>query len=122
MFVLHEHESDSVNALNALDRVRPATIADRIAPYLRYYSSHRPTDDHGSRPIVLVAFEDEIAQTHFLRVARDEMARTGVNVPLRVSHKSMLERMGPLGGAWSAVEGSEPDYAFGSPRHPISRR
>ena len=55
--------------------VRPATMADRIAPYLRYYSSHRPTDDHGSRPTVLVVFEDEIAQTHFLRVARDEMAR-----------------------------------------------
>ena len=83
--------------------VRPATMVDRIAPYLRYYSSHRPTDDNGSRPLVLVVFEDEIAQTHFLRVARDEMARTGVNVPLRVSHRSFLERVGPLGPAWSVV-------------------
>ena len=72
-------------------------MADRIAPYLRYYSSHRPTDDHGSRPIVLVVFEDEIVQTHFLRVARDEMARTGVRVPLRISHRSLLERMGTAG-------------------------
>ena len=102
--------------------VRPATMADRIAPYLRYYSSHRPTDDHGSRPTLLVVFEDEIVQTHFLRVARDEMARTGVRIPLRVSHRGLLERMGPLGRAWCAAEGSEPDYAFGSPRHPISRR
>ena len=91
--------------------VRPATMADRIAPYLRYYSSHRPTDDHGSRSIVLVVFEDEIAQTHFLRVARDEMERTGVRVPLRVSHRSLLERMGPLGRAWRTTDGSEPGFA-----------
>ena len=91
-------------------------MADRIAPYLRYYSSHRPTDDHGSRPTVLVVFEDVIAQTHFLRVARDEMARTGVRVPLHVSHRSLLERVGPLGRAWRTVDGSEPTYAFPSPR------
>ena len=54
----------------------PSTMSDRLAPYLRYYSSHRPLDDHGVRPEVLIVFEDEIAQTHFLRVAREEM-RTG---------------------------------------------
>ena len=92
--------------------VRPATMAARIAPYLRYYSSHRPTDDHGVQPSVLVVFEDEIAQTHFLRVAREEMARTGVRVPLQVSHKSLLERVGPLGRAWRKIDGSEPGYAL----------
>ena len=92
--------------------VRPATMADRIAPYLRYYSSHRPTDDHGVQPSVLVVFEDEIAQTHFLRVAREEMARTGVRVPLQVSHKSLLERVGPLGRAWRKMDGSEPGFAL----------
>ena len=54
--------------------VRPSTMSDRLAPYLRYYSSHRPTDDHGARPSVLVVFEDDIAQTHFLRLAREETA------------------------------------------------
>ncbi len=95
--------------------VRPATMADRIAPYLRYYSSHRPTDDNGSQPLVLVVFENEIAQMHFLRVARDEMQRTCVNVPLRVSHRSLLERAGPLGRTWVGPSGSEPGYAFPSP-------
>ena len=50
--------------------VRPTTMAARLAPYLRYYSSHRPTDDHGAQPFVLVVFDDELAHTHFLRVAR----------------------------------------------------
>ena len=91
--------------------MRPVTMTARIAPYLRY-SSHRPTDDRGSQPIVLVLLEDEIAQTHFLRVARDEMARTGVSVPLCVSHRRLLERVGPLGRAWRTTDGSATGYAF----------
>ena len=92
--------------------VRPATMAARIAPYIRYYSSHRPTDDHGVQPSVLVVFEDDIAHSHFLRVARAEMARTGVRVPLQVSHRSLLEKVGPLGRAWRTPQGSEPGYTF----------
>ena len=34
--------------------VRPSTMSARLAPYLRYFSSHRLTDDHGVRPSVLV--------------------------------------------------------------------
>ena len=80
--------------------VRPSTMSARLAPYLRYYSSHRPTDDHGTRPAVLVVFEDEIAHTHFLRVAREEMRAEGIAVPLWVSHKEALDALGPLGRAW----------------------
>ena len=80
--------------------VRPSTMSDRLAPYLRYYSSHRPTDDHGVRPAVLVVFDDEIARTHFLRVAREEMRAEGVTVPLWVSHGEAVEALGPLGRAW----------------------
>ena len=80
--------------------VRPSTMSDRLAPYLRYYSSHRPMDDHGTRPAVLVVFDDEIAQTHFLRVAREEMRAEGVTVPLWVSHKGAIDALGPLGRAW----------------------
>ena len=80
--------------------VRPSTMSARLAPYLRYFSSHRPTDDHGVRPSVLVVFDDDIAQTHFLRVAREEMQAKRVEAPLWVSHREAIEQMGPLGRAW----------------------
>ena len=80
--------------------VRPSTMLERLAPYLRYFSSHRPTDDHGTRPYVLVVFDDEIAHTHFLRVAREEMQARRVTVPLWVSHRAAIEELGPLGRAW----------------------
>ena len=80
--------------------VRPATMSERLAPYLRYYSSHRPTDDHGVRPDILVVFDDEIAATRFLRVAREEMQAKGVTVPLWVSHSAAVGELGPLGRAW----------------------
>ena len=35
--------------------VRPVTMAARIAPYLRYYATRRPLDDHGVVPLVLVS-------------------------------------------------------------------
>ena len=84
--------------------VRPSTMSERLAPYLRYFSSHRPTDDHGTRPSVLIVFDDEIVQTHFLRLARDEMQAKGVAVPLWVSHRAAIEQLGPLGRAWRAPD------------------
>ena len=80
--------------------VRPVTMASRIAPYLRYYSSHRPIDDHGAAPFLLAVFDDPIAQTHFLEVARREMDRLRTTVPLLVSNREAVERAGPLGPAW----------------------
>ncbi len=88
--------------------VRPVTMSQRLAPYLRYYSSHRPIDDHGAPPVVLVVFDDDIAHTHFLRVAQEEMARLRVAVPLLASHRGLLEREGPLGRAWLVPGGHRP--------------
>ena len=91
--------------------VRPSTMSERLAPYLRYYSSHRPTDDHGARPSVLVVFEDDIAQTHFLRLAREE---TGggreSSVPLWVSHREAVAQTGAPGPglAHAGPAGSRP--------------
>ena len=97
--------------------VRPVTMAARLAPYLRYYSTRRPLDDHGVTPIVLVVFDDELAASHFLRVARQEMERAGVEVPLWISHNAVLERLGPLGRAWQSPGGW--DWACPFPRRPL---
>ena len=95
--------------------VRPSTMAARLAPYLRYYASHRPIDDHGARPDVLIVFDDDIAATHFLRVAREQMQATRVNVPLWVSHREAIDALGPLGRAWrSPADRWEPPRAIPS--------
>ena len=95
--------------------VRPVTMAAQLAPYLRYFSSGPPSDDHGAQPVVLVDFDSDLAASHFLRVARRETGRTGVGVPLCVSHRERLEHVGPLGAAWRRPGTLEPEYAFEGP-------
>ncbi len=95
--------------------VRPSTMSQRLAPYLRYYSSHRPVDDHGVRPSVLVVFDEEIAHTHFLRVAREEMRARNVAVPLWVSHRAAIDALGPLGRAWRSPGDPQSPQALPSP-------
>ena len=85
--------------------VRPATMAAKLAPYLRYYATARPTDDHGARPTVLAVLNDELAAHHFLRVAQREIERTGVDLPLLVSHAGLIDEVGPFGAAWLAPGG-----------------
>ncbi len=94
--------------------VRPATMAQRLAPYLRYYSSHRPADDHGHRPLVLLVFDDYIALPHFLEVARREMLRLRTPLPLLASHRELVEQQGPLGPVWLAPGG---DFRPEEPLH-----
>ena len=83
--------------------IRPSTMAARLAPYLRYYASRRPVEDHGAIPIVLVVFADQVASDHFLRVAHEEMKRADVDLPLLVSDRRLLEQASPLGPAWRRV-------------------
>ena len=88
-------------------------MARRLAPYLRYYASRRPIDDHGAEPAVLVVFDAELAAGHFLRVAHREMTGAGLKVPLWVSNGSALARVGPLGPAWWVDASAQPAFAFG---------
>lgn len=92
--------------------VRPSTMAARLAPYLRYYSSHKPTDDHGAQPLVLMVFDDPLVEARFLGVARFEMTRMRVDVPVWVSNRKALEQQGPLGLAWRNPDVLEPLSAF----------
>ena len=92
--------------------LNPSTMAARLAPYLRYYSYNRPLDDHGHRPLMLMVFDNFLAEGNFLGVARREMERIGVDVPLWVSYREMLEKVGPLGLAWRNPDVLEPSRAF----------
>ena len=92
--------------------VNPSTMAARLAPYLRYYSSNRPLEDHGHRPLVLIVFDDPLVEANFLGVARREMERFDVSLPLWVSHREALERAGPLGRAWRNPDVMVPRHAF----------
>ena len=83
--------------------VRPATMAARLAPYLRYYATSRPLEDHGLRPQVLVVFEDELAADHFLRIAAEAIARAETPLPLLVSDRGTIDEYGPLGRAWQSL-------------------
>ena len=88
--------------------VRPVTMAERLAPYLRYYGTPRPADDHGSVPRVLVVFNDEAASTGFLRMATEKLKRISAELPLLVSHRDLIEAEGPLGRAWQTPGQWEP--------------
>ncbi len=68
--------------------VRPVTMAERLAPYLRYFSTRRPTNDHGARPVLIVILPDALAATHFQRAAKAAMRRSGLHVPLRIAYPS----------------------------------
>ena len=92
--------------------VRPATMAARLAPYLRYYSTQRPIEDQGIVPAVLVVFEDLLAADQFLRIASQAMKRTGVAVPVLVSDRGSLTRNGPLGEAWRSPANAQPVLPF----------
>ena len=94
--------------------IRPKTMRARLAPYLRYFSTRRPTDDHGAQPRLLVVFDDPLAATQFLRVARSELDRTRVPVPLFVSDSELVRRQGPLGAAWRTTDGWRPVDPLGS--------
>ena len=89
--------------------VRPATMRARLAPYLRYYDTDRPLEDHGVRPALLVVFADGLAADHFRRLAAEEMERAAVEVPLLVSDRRALEQSGALGSGWRAVRGPTPE-------------
>ena len=92
---LAEQARASRTEIVQLDPPRRAPRDDGGAarPYLRYYVSQRPTDDHGVQPVVLVVFDDELAAQHFLRVAHGEIARACVDVLLLVSDRAALPKL-----------------------------
>ena len=109
---LHSIQPDAFGLLRGPDRylpfflewerraIRPKTMAARLAPYLRYFEGHRPLDDHGAKPRLLVVLEQDLLASRFMTVARAEMERTDVQIPLFVSDRERIESAGPLGKVW----------------------
>ncbi len=83
--------------------VRPSTMTKRLAPYLRYYSSKRLAEDQIAPPFVLVAFENQRATEHFLRIAQGQSHRSGTVLPLFASDRHVLAQRGVLGSAWWTI-------------------
>ena len=88
----------------------PSKVADRLGPYLRYFSGGSPADDYGSVPVILVAFDDVGAETQFLLHAGDALRASRVHVPFLTTHAGALSEAGVLGRSWR------------SPRDPALRR
>lgn len=109
---LHSIQPDAFGLLRGPDRylpfflewerraIRPKTMAARLAPYLRYFEGRRPLDDHGAVPRLLVVFEHDLLASRFMTVARGEMERTEVQIPLFVSDRERIETAGTLGSVW----------------------
>ena len=74
--------------------------------------THNEEQYHGAQPAVLVVFDDDVAETHFLRIAKEEMDTAKVQVPLFVAPRNLLERVGPLGPAWRTPDRWEPIHPF----------
>ena len=92
--------------------IRPSTMTTKLGPYRRYYGTQRPTDDHGAQPLVLIAFDDPLAADRFLRMLREQPWSDRERLPIRVSDRGVLERVGPLGSAWRSAQSSSPGWAF----------
>ena len=101
-FVLLHAEGERRPAFLEWERraIRPQTMRARLAPYLRYFATRRPVDDHSGLPQLWVVFDDPLAADRFLMVARSELAHTRVEVPLLVSDRERIQRRGPLGTVW----------------------
>ena len=121
---LHSIQPDAFGLLRGPDRylpfflewerraIRPKTMAARLAPYLRYFEGHRPLDDHGAMPRLLVVLEQDLLASRFMTVARDEMERADVQIPLFVSARERIESAGPLGSIWLGGSGWQRRRAF----------
>ena len=75
---------------------RPLAMAARPTPYLRYFSSNRPIDDHRTQRRVLVVLHN------IVRIARGE-GRARCRPFQFISHRRLLELEGPIEFAWFAA-------------------
>ena len=84
-------------------------MTDKILPWLRYFSTHRPYEDFRGTLKLLFVLTNERVETTFLEVASDLCSRTGLVIPLLTTYKSLLDQQAPAlaGHNWKSVNGSD---------------
>ena len=88
--------------------VHASTMPDKLGPYLAYYSTSGPEDDHDVIPLILFVFETEAKARRFLDVARRKVRETGTHLPLWVCSDDLLYPGGPLRPVWRSPHRDEP--------------
>lgn len=87
--------------------LHPALSRAKLAPYLRYYATRWPMEDYGAYPVLLMVLRDEIAESLFLRVAQEELAKSGIaTLRALASYEDLIETRGPLSPVWADRPGS----------------
>ncbi len=96
LFQEHERRAD-----------RPSTIYNRLAPYLRYYSTVRLFEQRVLIPTVEVVFEEELTADHFLTFGRAVLSRCRVALLLFVSCQASVDETDPFSQSWPMVRSQE---------------
>ena len=72
-----------------------------------YYSTTKPLEDHGVIPMVLFVFETAFRAKRFADVARGEIEKTGVRLPLWVTSEEELYEEDPFSPVWRSPYGNQ---------------
>lgn len=86
--------------------VYESKIPDKLDSYLAYYSTKKPLEEHGVVPIVLFVFETAFRAKRFTDVARGEIEKTGVRLPLWVTSEEELYEEDPFSPVWRSPYGN----------------
>lgn len=93
--------------------VRPSTMAERLAPYLRYYATKQPIDDHGLQPDVLVVLRDGASKGEFLRLAHRTISQLNIVLPLMAADGVALNAGGSMVDVWQTHDSAGDVDSFG---------
>ena len=91
--------------------VRPITMAARLAPYMRYYSTRRPLDDHGTPPTILVVFDDDLAPPTSCGWRERRWTGRGGGAAVGIPQGG-IGTVGAAGPGLATPDGLEPDKAL----------
>ena len=85
----------------------PVQFRAKLRPYLAYYQTRKPLEDHGAYPALLVVLRDELVMAQFLKAATEEIAtHTFRTLKVLATYQASLQKEGPLAAIWHTTAGS----------------